>query len=93
MARAVISDPKRRTAFEPLYDLDPQTGASVEIFYADRALAKSFGAPDAGWFRWSCQRGSLPDDLPSGPFATSYAAFREAAYFVLQAPRFGRRRS
>ena len=39
MARAVISDPKRRTAFEPLYDLDPQTGASVEIFYADRALA------------------------------------------------------
>ncbi len=32
MARAVISDPKRRTACEPLYDIDPQTGASVEIF-------------------------------------------------------------
>ena len=43
MARAVISDPKRRTACEPLYDIDPQTGASVEIFYADRALAMSFG--------------------------------------------------
>jgi hypothetical protein len=59
VARAVSSDPKRHTAYEPLYDIDPQTGASVEIFYADRALTKSFGAR-AGWFWWACQPGFLP---------------------------------
>ena len=79
MARAVISDPKRRTAHEPLYDVDTQTGASVEIFYADRALATSFGAGGAGWYWWSCQRGSLPDDGPIGPFTSSYLAYREFA--------------
>jgi hypothetical protein len=78
VARAVISDPKRRTAFEPLYDIDPNTGASVEIFYADRALATSFGAPDAGWFWWTCQGGSLPEGEPSGPFGTSYTAYRNS---------------
>ena len=79
MARAVISDPKRHTAYEPLYDLDPQSGASVEIFYADRVLAESFGAPAAGWFFWSCQVGSLPAELPAGPFASSYLAYRSFA--------------
>ena len=79
MARAVISDPKRRSAFEPLYDIDPRTGASIEVFYADRALANSFGR-GTGWFWRTCQRGSLPDDRPTGPFATSYAAYRN---FVL----------
>ena len=93
MARAGISDPKRHTAYEPLYDIDPQTAASVEIFYADRALAESFGMSDAGWFWWTCRVGSLPDRLPTCPFATSYAAFREAAYFAPQAPSFGRRHS
>jgi len=78
VARAVISDPKRYTACEPLYDIDPQTGASVEIFYADRALATSFGAR-AGWFWWACQPGFLPGGLPIGPFATSYAAYRNFA--------------
>jgi hypothetical protein len=74
MARAVISDLKRHTACEPLYDIDAQTGASVEIFHADRALAASFGAR-TGWFWWACQRGFLPKSLPIGPFATSYAAY------------------
>jgi hypothetical protein len=78
MARAVISGPKRHTAYEPLYDIDPQTGASVEIFYADRALAASFGA-HAGWFWWTCQPGCLPECLPIGPFATAYAAYRNFA--------------
>jgi hypothetical protein len=76
VARAVISDPKRHTAFDPLYDIDPQTGASVEIFYADSAVAESFGTPSAGWFWWSCQCGSLPHDLPTGPFTSSYLAYR-----------------
>jgi hypothetical protein len=77
MARAVISDPKQGTAHEPLYDIDPQTDATVEIFYADRALAKSFGTP-AGWFWWSCRR-DFPPGRATGPFATSYAAYRNFA--------------
>jgi hypothetical protein len=78
VARAVISDPKRRAAYEPLYDIDPRSDASIEVFYADRVLANSFGR-GTGWFWWSCQRGSLPDRLPTGPFATSYAAYRNFA--------------
>jgi hypothetical protein len=77
MSRAVISDPKRRAAFEPLYDIHPRTGASIEVFYADRVLAKSFGRR-SGWFWWSCRSGFLPDREPIGPFATSYAAYRDA---------------
>ena len=77
MARAVICDPKRRTAYEPLYDTDPQTGASVEVFYADCALAKSFGR-GTGWYWWSCKSGFLLDGEPTGPFATSYGAYRDA---------------
>jgi hypothetical protein len=78
MARAVISDPKRRPAFEPLYDIDPHTGATIEIFHADLPLAASFGARSGGWFHWSCQRGCLPERLPDGPFGSSYLAYRDA---------------
>lgn len=78
MARAIICDPKRRSAYEPLYDIDPQTGATIEVFYADRVLAASFGARGAGWFRWTFQRGCLPDGPPSGPYTTSYRAYRDA---------------
>lgn len=78
MARAVTSDPKRRAAFEPLYDIDSRTGAGIEVFYADRMCAKSFGTLGIGWFWWSCQLGSLPDGPPTGPFAISYAAYRAA---------------
>ena len=31
---------KQRAAHEPLYDINPQTGATIEVFYADRALEK-----------------------------------------------------
>jgi hypothetical protein len=75
MARAVVSDPERHTANEPLYKIDPETNASIEIFFADSALAKSFGT-SPGWFTWSCRGGSLPDRLPTGPFSTSYLAYR-----------------
>ena len=78
VARAVISDPKRRSAFEPLYEIHPRTGASIEVFYADPALANSFGR-GTGWFWWTCQRSFLPDSPPTGPFATSYAAYRNFA--------------
>jgi hypothetical protein len=79
VARAVISDPKRHTAYEPLYEIDPQTGDSVEIFYADRAVARSFGTSEAGWFWWTCRVGSLPSDPPTGPFTSSYRAYRNFA--------------
>ncbi len=76
MARAVISN-TGHAACEPLYDLDPHTGAPIEVFYADRVLATSFGR-GTGWFWWICKSGFLPDREPTGPFATSYGAYRDA---------------
>ena len=77
MARAVISGPIRRTILEPLYNFDAQSGVSIEVFFADCVLAKSFGT-NPGWFWWSCRCGCLPDGPPTGPFGTSYAAYRDA---------------
>jgi hypothetical protein len=91
MARAVItSDPERRAANEPLYDKDPQSGATIEIFYADLALARSFGA-FCGWFWWACLPGCLPDAEPHGPFPTSYRAYRDAVVTRTKPAPFGRR--
>jgi hypothetical protein len=75
----VVCDPKHQAINEPLYAVDPRTGASVEIFYADGALARSFGARGPGWFCWTCRPGYLPDGLPTGPFANSYLAYRGIA--------------
>ena len=76
MAGSVSSDPERRASYEPLYGIDPRTGAAVEIFYADRVLAGSFGT-QPGWYWWTCQPGSLPDGPPRGPFGSSYTACRD----------------
>jgi hypothetical protein len=62
---------------EPLYDVDRWSGASIEVFYSDASLARSFGARGPGWFWWTCKPGALPQP-PAGPFATSYVAFRQA---------------
>jgi len=75
MARA--SSGGRHAAFEPLYETDPQTGGTIEVFFAHSALAESFGAR-AGWFWWIWPVGRLPDGRPKGPFATSYRAYFEA---------------
>ena len=77
MARAVNSDAKRRAVLEPLYDFDPRTGTSIEVFYVDHVLAQSFGARGPGWFWWTRHDGFLPDDIPAGPFGTSYLAYRD----------------
>jgi hypothetical protein len=45
-ARVANSDPNR---FEPLFDVHPQTGVSIEVFYADRTL-ETFGRCGPGWF-------------------------------------------
>src|SRR6059058_2588559 len=67
--------PARR--YEPLYDIHPLTGATIEVFYADRAL-ETFGRCGAGWFWCSRRRGFSPEGAATGPFATSYAAYRHA---------------
>ena len=33
---------------DPLYDIDPRTGADIEVFYADRALETFGGADQVG---------------------------------------------
>jgi hypothetical protein len=65
------------TRHEPLYDVHPRTGASIEVFYADITL-ETFGRGAAGWFWWPRRRGFSPDGAATGPFATSYAAYRHA---------------
>jgi hypothetical protein len=67
----------QRPRREPLYDVNPATGVSIEVFYADRAL-ETFGKRGGGWFWWSRRRGFSPDGLPTGPFARSYSAYRSA---------------
>ena len=64
-------------AHDPLYDIDPRTGVSIEVFYADRAL-ETFGRCGGGWFWWSRQRGFPPAGAATGPFPTSFAAYRHA---------------
>ena len=69
--------PGRHPGREPLFDVDPRTGASIEVFYADRML-ETLGSGDIGRFRWPRRRGFSPDGAATGPFATSYAAYRHA---------------
>jgi hypothetical protein len=94
MTTIVTSKLERRAAYEPVYDVDPRTGASIEVFYADEVLAKSFGTR-SGWFWWSCRHDFLLEDPPTGLFATSYAAYRNVTslwMLTFNAESFGRRR-
>jgi hypothetical protein len=47
---------RQRPCREPLFDINPLTGISIEVFYSDRTL-ETFGRGGAGWFWWSCRRG------------------------------------
>jgi hypothetical protein len=62
---------------EPLFEVHPCTGVTIEVFYADRTL-ETFGRAGAGWFWCRRRRGFAPDSQAIGPFATSYAAYRHA---------------
>jgi hypothetical protein len=62
---------------EPLFDVHSPTGAMIEVFYADLAL-ETFGRCGAGWFWWARRRGCSPAGPATGPFATSYGAYRHA---------------
>jgi hypothetical protein len=59
---------------ESLFDIHPVTGVSIEVFY-NGAFA-SFGR--RGWFWQVRQRGYAPDGPATGPFPTSYSAYRDA---------------
>ncbi|HZR89976.1 MAG TPA: hypothetical protein VFB02_24490 [Bradyrhizobium sp.] len=67
----------RNPRFAPLFDVDPVTGASIEVFYSDRTL-ETFGWRGAGWFWWPRHRGFAPEGHAHGPFPSSYAAYRDA---------------
>jgi hypothetical protein len=71
------SSDRRRQKYAPIFDVDPVTGRSIEVFYADRTL-ESFGREGAGWFWWPRRRGFAPDGAAVGPFPTSYSAYRHA---------------
>jgi hypothetical protein len=62
---------------EPIFDIHPVTGASIEVFYADRSL-ETFGRCGAGWFWWPRRRGFTPEGKATGPFPTSFTAYRHA---------------
>jgi hypothetical protein len=62
---------------EPIHDVHPLTGISIEVFYSDRTL-ETFGGGGAGWFWWSRRRGFAPHGRAVGPFPTSYSAYRGA---------------
>ena len=73
-------------AHDPLYDIHPAIGVSIEVFYADRTL-ETFGRVALGGFGGRAE-GSSPDGSPTGPFATSYATYRHALQRVgLSVPR------
>ena len=77
MARPMNSA-KQTAGGEPMYDVDPVSGATIEVFYADQASAPCFGVSSAGWLWWSHGHGCLSDAAAAGPFATKYAAYRDA---------------
>ena len=68
---------------EPLFDVHPVTGVSIEVFYGDRSL-ETFGWAGAGWFWWPRKRGFAPDCPAKGPFPSQFAAYRNA--FIAIAP-------
>ena len=61
---------------EPLFDIHPVTGASIEVFFADGL--STFGRGGAGYFWWPRGRGFAPEGPAIGPFPTSYSAYRDA---------------
>jgi hypothetical protein len=72
-----MEDSAVQCAHDPLYEVDPETGVSIEVFHTDRAL-ETFGRGGAGWFWWPRRRGCWPEGPATGPFTMIYAAYRNA---------------
>jgi hypothetical protein len=81
--QTLAAAPGRPARCEPFFDVHPQTGATIEVFYGDRSL-ETFGRCGAGWFWWPRRRGFPPTGSATGPFPTSYAAYRHALVGDLQ---------
>ena len=74
---AVRNERERADAYARLYDVHPESGVAIEIFFGDYTL-ETFGRCGPGWFWWSRRSGSPPTSKRIGPFGTSYAAYRDA---------------
>jgi len=72
-----MSSLDRHRKYAPIFDVDPLTGASIEVFYSDRTL-ETFGRSGAGWFWWPRRCGFAPEGAAIGPFPTDYSAYRTA---------------
>jgi hypothetical protein len=55
-----LASTDHRHQFNPIFDIHPVTGASIEIFFADRTL-ETFGRCGTGWFWHVRRRGFAPD--------------------------------
>jgi hypothetical protein len=77
MRPAVNSGADAHACRQPLYDTDPRTGATIEVFHADSLFAQAIGKRGVGWFHWSCQPGCQPSE-PAGPFGTAFRAYSDA---------------
>jgi hypothetical protein len=75
-----MSSLDRHRKYAPIFDVDPLTGASIEVFYSDRT-PETFGRWGAGWFWHVRRRGYAASGPAVGPFPTSYSAYR-AAFFA-----------
>ena len=84
MTMAISSGPMRRAECA-FYEIDPRTGATVVVFYADGLAAQSFGARGAGFY-WR-ERGSA--NVPSGPFFVCLDAYRDAMSVSQRATQSG----
>jgi hypothetical protein len=67
--------------FEPLFDVHPVTGVSIEVFYAG-SPPRCFGRGSAGWHWHFRQRGYAANGPAVGPFSSAYLAFRHALISV-----------
>ena len=67
----------RESAHKSLFDIHPVTGATIEVFYADRSL-ETFGWVGAGWFWWPRRPGFASMGPANGLFPTSSSAYRHA---------------
>ena len=64
-------------AHEPLFDIDPRTGISIEVFFADRTM-ETFGRCGAGWFWWCAPARLLARQAGRlGRLLQRYAAYRQ----------------
>jgi hypothetical protein len=73
----MASADRRSQKHAAFFDVDPLTGTSIEVFWADTTL-ETFGRGPSGWFWWPRGRGFAPEGPPHGPFPTSYSAYRDA---------------